>query len=169
MHVCSSTFANHRYSYAQAYEVVRTASGIGEGKGPYVLYHDGFYSLGQWAGFLSGADRIAIDNHPYICFGGQSSAPYSARLTVPCDTWGSDVNNSMTAFGLTTAGEWSNAINDCGLWVNGVNDGTRYEGTFAGAAYTGDCTEWVDWQNWDDSFKADVEQFALASMSALQV
>ena len=75
----------------------------------------------------------------------------------------------MTAFGLTTAGEWSNAINDCGLWVNGVNDGTRYEGTFDGAAYTGDCTEWVDWQSWDAAFKADIEQFALASMSALQV
>lgn len=153
----------------QAYEIVRTASGIGAGKGPYVLYHDGFYELSQWAGFLTGADRIAIDNHPYICFGGQSSEPYSARLTVPCDTWGADVNTSMTAFGLTTAGEFSNAINDCGLWVNGVNDGTRYEGTFAGASYTGDCAEWVDWQNWDDSFKSDIEQFALASMSALQV
>ncbi|KAI0727191.1 glycoside hydrolase superfamily [Fomitopsis betulina] len=154
--------------YVQAYEIVRTASGIGAGKGPYVLYHDGFYELSQWAGFLTGADRIAIDNHPYICFGGQSSEPYSARLTVPCDTWGADVNTSMTAFGLTTAGEFSNAINDCGLWVNGVNDGTRYEGTYAGASYTGDCAEWVDWQNWDDSFKSDIEQFALASMSALQ-
>ncbi|TFY50297.1 hypothetical protein EVJ58_g11106, partial [Rhodofomes roseus] len=154
--------------YVQAYDIIRTASGIGEGKGPYILYHDGFYQLSQWVGFLTGADRIALDNHPYVCFGGQTSDPYSSRLTVPCDTWGADVNTSMTAFGLTTAGEWSNAINDCGLWVNGVNDGSRYEGTFDTTAVTGDCTPWTDYQNWDDTFKASVEQWALASMSSLQ-
>ena len=153
----------------QAYDIIRTASGIGEGNGPYVLYHDGFFGVGGWAGFLTNADRIAIDDHPYVCFEGQSSETYSQRLTVPCTSWGAMFNNSMTAFGLTTAGEWSNAINDCGLWVNGVGDGTRYEGTYDGYAYTGDCTPWLDYENWDDAFKQSIEEWALASMSALQV
>ncbi|KZT68170.1 glycoside hydrolase family 5 protein [Daedalea quercina L-15889] len=154
--------------YVEAYDIIRTASGIGEGNGPYVLYHDGFFGVAQWAGFLTGADRIAIDDHPYVCFEGQSATPYSQRLTVPCSSWGAMFNDSMTAFGLTTAGEFSNAINDCGLWVNGVGDGTRFEGTYDGYAYTGDCTPWIDYQNWDDAFKQSIEQWALASMSALQ-
>ncbi|PCH38152.1 glycoside hydrolase family 5 protein [Wolfiporia cocos MD-104 SS10] len=155
--------------YVQAYEYVRLASGIGAGNGPYVLYHDGFFDLSQWVGFMTGADRIAIDIHPYVCFAGQSSEPYSARLSVPCDTWGADQNVSMEAFGLTTAGEWSNAINDCGLWVNGVNEGTRYEGDYPGySTRVGSCDEWTDWQNWNATFKASIEDWALASMSALQ-
>jgi len=154
--------------YVQAYEIVRLASGLGEGNGPYVLYHDGFFGLAQWVGFLSNSDRTALDTHPYVCFEGQSATPYSGRLTVPCDSWGAAQNASLGAFGLTTAGEWSNAINDCGLWVNGVNLGTRYEGTYDGYPAIGSCTPWVDYQNWDADFKQSVEQWALASMSALQ-
>lgn len=44
------------------------------------------------------------------------------------------MNTSMSSgLGFTAAGEWSNAINDCGLFVNGVGLGTRYEGTYAGS------------------------------------
>ncbi|KZT11303.1 glycoside hydrolase family 5 protein [Laetiporus sulphureus 93-53] len=154
--------------YVQVYDIVRLASGIGEGNGPYVLYHDGFFALSSWVGFLTGGDRMGLDDHPYVCFEGQSATPYSGRLTVPCDTWGGMMNSSLSSFGLTTAGEWSNAINDCGLWVNGVGDGSRYEGTFAGFAKTGDCTEWVDWQNWNETFKESIQGWALASMSSLQ-
>ena len=76
----------------------------------------------------------------------------------------------MAGFGLTIAGEFSNAINDCGLYVNGVNIGTRYEGTYPGTtARTGDCAPWVAWKNWDQTLKAGINQFALASMDALQV
>jgi aryl-phospho-beta-D-glucosidase BglC (GH1 family) len=38
------------------------------------------------------------------------------------------MNDSMTAFGLTSAGEFSNAINDCGTFLNGVGLGARYDG-----------------------------------------
>lgn len=156
--------------YVQAYDLVRLASGIGEGKGPYVVYHNGFFDLNLWAGFLTGADRMGLDIHPYVCFDGQSAAPYSERLTVPCDTWAAAQNASMSAFGLTVAGEFSNAINDCGLWVNGVGDGTRYEGTGSYTSYPhiGSCDPWTDWQSWNATFKESIEDWALASMSALQ-
>ncbi|KAI0934247.1 hypothetical protein AcV5_006153 [Taiwanofungus camphoratus] len=157
--------------YYQAYNLVREASGIGEGNGPYVVYHDGFFGLDNWAGFLANADRTALDIHQYVCFEGQSSQTYSERLTVPCDTWGAPQNASMSAFGLSVAGEFSNALNDCGLWVNGVGDGTRYEGTYqSGGPWprVGSCTQWTDWQSWNATFKADINNWALASMSALQ-
>ena len=76
----------------------------------------------------------------------------------------------MAAFGLTTAGEFSNAVTDCGLFLNGVGLGTRYEGTYTGAwPAVGNCSTWTDYQNYDNTTKADILQFALASMDALQV
>ncbi|KAH7927098.1 glycoside hydrolase family 5 protein [Leucogyrophana mollusca] len=156
--------------YMQAYNNVREASGIGEGNGPYVSYHDGFLGLTKWAGFLPNADRIALDEHPYICFGGQSDAAMSTYAQTPCNNWASSFNTSMGAFGMTAAGEFSNAVTDCGLWVNGVNLGTRYEGTYTSGTWpaVGSCDPWTNWQTWDATMKQGIQQFAMASMDALQ-
>lgn len=155
----------------QAYNYVREASGIGEGNGPFISYHDGFLGLSKWADWLPNADRIALDDHPYICFDTQSSAPMSSYAQTPCTTWGGLMNTSMSAFGLTAAGEFSNAVTDCGLYVNGVGLGTRYEGNYTPGTWPviGSCTPWTDWQNWDSTMKSGIQQFALASMDALQV
>lgn len=77
----------------------------------------------------------------------------------------------MGSFGLTTAGEFSNAINDCGLFVNGVNLGTRFEGNYTGGPWPtiGSCPPWTDYSTWTPAMKQDIKQFALASMDALQV
>ena len=80
--------------------------------------------------------------------------------------------SSRSDFGVTIAGEFSNAVNDCGLYVNGVGLGTRYEGTYPG--YTdviGSCSGdgWLAWQSWNSSTKQDYMNFALSSMDALQV
>jgi len=36
----------------------------------------------------------------------QSSAAMSTYAMMPCGSWGSLVNTSMAAFGMTTAGQW---------------------------------------------------------------
>ena len=89
--------------------------------------------------------------------------------TTPCTSWGAGVNASMGSFGLTNAGEFSNAVTDCGLFLTGVGSGIRYEGTYPGFARTGSCDTWTDWQNYDTATKAAIRQFSLASMDALQV
>ncbi|KAG6814282.1 hypothetical protein H0H92_013407 [Tricholoma furcatifolium] len=156
--------------YMQAYDIVRNAGGLGENNGPFISFHDGFFPRSSWAGVYPNADRMSIDTHPYLCFGTQSSSPISSFETTPCTTWGGLVNTSSANLGLTTAGEFSNAVTDCGLWLNGVNLGTRYEGTYPG--YTGDavgsCSTVIDWQNWDASTKTAIQNFAMASMDALQ-
>lgn len=120
-------------------------------------------------GVFPDADRLAIDTHPYIAFGTQSAGPMSSFVSDPC-TWGADVNTSMSAFGLTTAGEFSNAVNDCGLYLNNVGAGTRYEGTYAtGETAVGNCSTWLNYQSYNDSMKTSIRQFALSSMDALQV
>nr|VWO98693.1 V-type proton ATPase subunit H [Ganoderma boninense] len=163
--------AIQRY-YVRAYDIVRTASGVGEGNGPWVVMHDAFMGLTNWAGFLPNADRLQLDIHQYICFGGQSADDYPARVQSgqACSTWASGQNNSMTAFGMTHVGEFSLAINDCGQWVNGVNLGARFDGTFTASQFpkTGDCGPYLNYPAYTDAEKAAMQQFALQSMSALQ-
>ncbi|KAL0947441.1 hypothetical protein HGRIS_013549 [Hohenbuehelia grisea] len=156
--------------YMEAYKIVRTASGVGEGKGPIISFHDGFSPRGDWAGFIPNADRIALDSHPYIAFNGQSDSPMSSYANVPCRNWGASFNASMGEFGLTTAGEWSNAVTDCGLFLNGVGDGVRYEGTHSasGSPRVGSCERWTDWAKYSTSMKRDIMQFTMASMDAFQ-
>jgi aryl-phospho-beta-D-glucosidase BglC (GH1 family) len=135
-----------------------------------ISFHDGFAGATQWAGFLPGADRIALDLHPYLCFATQTNSPMSSLVNDPCTSWGGGINQSMSAFGLTAAGEFSNAINDCGLYVNGVGLGTRYEGTYPGTwPKVGDCSSWDDYTTWNQTLKDSTKQFALASMDALHV
>ncbi|CAL1705012.1 unnamed protein product [Somion occarium] len=156
--------------YLEGYNLVRAASGIGEGNGPMISFHEGFTGLSKWSGTFVNSDRTSLDVHPYLCFSNQSPDPYSARANTPCSAWAAGQNNSIGNFGLTTAGEFSNAINDCGLYVNGVNLGTRYEGTYTPGNWprVGSCQQWTDYQTWDDDMKQDIMNFALASMDALQ-
>ena len=151
------------------------ASGTGEGNGPWVVFHDAFLGLSKWGGYMPNGDRLQLDIHRYLCFDGQSPDTYSERIQnggQTCNAWGRDQNASMSNFGMTHVGEWSLGINDCGQWLNGVNLGARYDGTFNGGGnfpVTGDCMEYLNFDLWDDQWKADMKQYALQSMSALQV
>ena len=77
-----------------------------------------------------------------------------------CSTcsWSHHIHLSRKAFGITVAGEFSNAINDCGLYLIGVNQSANYgEG----------CEYWMDANGWSDATKEGLLNFALASMDAL--
>jgi len=73
---------------------------------------------------------------------------------------------------LTAAGEFSNAVTDCGLWVNGVNLGQRYDGTYTADGNkwpnVGSCDVWTNWQKYDQPTKDSIKAFAMSSMDALQ-
>lgn len=66
---------------------------------------------------------------------------------------------SRNSFGVTIAGEWSVALNDCGLYVDGVGSTSDF---------AGGCTQWQDSSNWTDGMKAGLMNVALASMDALR-
>ncbi|CCM06308.1 uncharacterized protein FIBRA_08559 [Fibroporia radiculosa] len=158
--------------YLRANEMIRNITGVGEGHGPYMAIHDGFMGTAYWADFLQGSDRIALDTHPYFAFDNQpNTQPTNVTATggngtvyggpwpqMACTSWGGEMNTSRINFGVTIAGEFSNAINDCGLWVRGVN---------TSADYGGNCDYWEDWTQWSDETKAGLKEFALASMDAL--
>lgn len=159
--------------YYEAYNTIREVTGFGEGNGPMVSMHDAFLGVSSWYNFARGADRMALDQHPYLVFQDQPTQSLSTINQLPCQTWAtgsSSTNTSSNSFGVITAGEFSAAINDCGQWVNGVGLGQRYDGTYAGYSgkSTGSCTPWNDWTTWDDTTKAGVKAFAVSSMDALQ-
>ena len=157
--------------YQEGYRQIRAVTGIGEGKGPMLSIHDAFAGFTNWFDFLPGADRLALDQHPYLMFGDQQTGPLSDIIKMPCEYWAGSVNDSARQFGVSVAGEWSAAINDCGLWVNNVGSGSRYDGSYAG--YTGptggSCDPWNNWQSWSQDTKDGLQQFVQASMDALQV
>ncbi|KAJ3711732.1 glycoside hydrolase superfamily [Lentinula raphanica] len=142
--------------YYAAYETIRQSTGTGSGAGPYIALHEGFQGPAIWEGFLSGADRLALDQHPYLAFMGDKS-PIDAQAIKPC-AWAIATNQSSKAFGLTLGGEFSTAINDCGLWLNGIGPGSSDP----------DCPIWDDWASYNTSTVAGLKQITLATMDALQ-
>ncbi|KAL7420697.1 hypothetical protein Q5752_004648 [Cryptotrichosporon argae] len=148
--------------YYQAYELIRSITGYGAANGPIILIHEGFLGIGAWAGFLSGADRLGLDQHPYLAFGTQNNNPWLNQSTAIC-AYGGGTNSSQADFGIIIGGEWSNAINDCGYWLDGVDSTPAYESTG-----TGSCTGWDEWFNWSDTTKQSVHDYALANFDALQ-
>ncbi|KAL5528823.1 hypothetical protein ACEPAF_7962 [Sanghuangporus sanghuang] len=152
---------NIGHFYLQAHDMVRSITGYGEGSGAFISIHDGFQSLSEWVNFLPGADRVALDTHPYFAFGGEASStdPIEAWPQKACLSWGLTMNQSQIEFGVSIAGEFSNGINDCGLYLQGVGGQSQYPGG---------CDSWNDYAQWNDTLKAGLKQFALASMDALQ-
>jgi glucan 1,3-beta-glucosidase len=52
--------------YMEAYKIIREVTGIGEGNGAMLSMHDGFLGMTSWFGFMTGADRLALDQHSYM-------------------------------------------------------------------------------------------------------
>lgn len=86
--------------------MIRGITGTGEGNGPYISIHDGFMGLTEWAGFLTGADRITLDIHPYFAFDGNTAVS-------PIDT----------GTGADAGGIWPAAA--CNSWASSMN--TRFD------------------------------------------
>jgi len=50
----------------------------------------------------------------------------------------------------------------CGMWLTGVGGAATYESTGKS------CTSWNDWRSWSPELKANISNFVLAEMDALQ-
>ena len=169
--------------------MVREITGISEGNGPMITVHDGVNGPANWAGFprcrspclayipsrLFSPTPIMIHatyTHSYFAFEGQwnrqpvniSAEGDTSQLggqwpLQACDSWGKSHNDGRSASGVIIAGEFSNAVNDCGLYVDGVGRSTRYES---------DSGYWQNVSGWSDgATKQGLVNFALASMDAL--
>ena len=87
--------------------MIRGITGIGEGNGPYISIHDGFRGLPTWAGFMTGADRLSLDIHPYFAFSAQSTDPIDTGTGADaggawpakvCNSWAPSMNKRFGRF-----------------------------------------------------------------------
>lgn len=141
--------------YFEAYDIIRNVTGIG--KGPSISLHDGFQGLAPWKGFLPGADRLVLETHPYIAFGGGLDQPVDFWPPEACKAF--QVNQSNIDFGPTITGEFSAAINDCGKWLKNVGSNASFP----------NCEPWDDWPNWTPEMKDGIKKFVMASMDAMHM
>jgi glucan 1,3-beta-glucosidase len=72
--------------------MIRSITGYGAGNGPIIAMHEGFEGIAAWNGFLSGADRLALDQHPYLAF----------QATQNNNTWAQNVSILLAHLGLSS-------------------------------------------------------------------
>ncbi|KAF8321309.1 glycoside hydrolase family 5 protein [Clavulina sp. PMI_390] len=157
--------------YYQAHNIIRNITGIGEGNGAWLVIHDGFNSDSNYTGYLAGADRVALDTHPYLCFQALVDEGPEGYAAQACPTWAGKINTTTGNYGFVHAGEWSLGYTDCGQWLTGVNQGTRYEGNYSNPnpnPKIGNCADILDYTTWNATYKQGLMDFASASMDVLQ-
>lgn len=134
-----------------------------------VLLSDGFLDPKAWNGFLSPSDNnahgVIIDHHNYNVFdiGTVRLLPWQHRQLV-CNT----VPTYTGTDKWLIVGEWSAAMTDCALWLNGRGTGSRYDGTFPNAPYVGSCegkSRIADWPQW---YRDDVRGFIEAQLQSYE-
>lgn len=141
--------------YWAAYDAIRTSTGVGQG--PYIAVHDGFQGPPKWEGFMEGADRLILDQHPYMAFMNDHTTSIHDLAKKPCE-WAIATNQSSKAFGVTIGGEFSGALNDCGYWLSGIGSTPGYP----------NCAPFDDWTSYNNSMIVALNDAVLASMDALQ-
>jgi len=105
-----------------------------------------------------------------LCFQPLLNEGPDAYATQPCPTWAARINTSTGNFGFVHAGEWSLGYTDCGLYLNGVGQGTRYEANWTTQTNDkiGNCKDILQWPSWDSTYKSGLKAFARAQMDVLQ-
>ena len=147
--------------YMEAYKMIRSITGIG--KGPVIsLFAQGTLPDHWTQTFMQGADRIALDTHPYWAFSEQSADGPQAFRDRACRAHAVNINNTWTNVGIVTAGEWSLAINDCNKWV-GQGMPMRYELKFG----NGSCATWDNYAAWTPEVRAGFLSFWRTQADAL--
>lgn len=130
----------HDY-FTTAYNIIRHPNGQGLDSSIIVLIHDAFMNGTYWGDYLTAAEGthdVVMDTHQYQVFvDSLLNLTLDEHLEYTCN----NLSTAISQYELPIiVGEWTNAITDCGYWVNGRNQGARWDGTFAGdSAFNNSC------------------------------
>jgi glucan 1,3-beta-glucosidase len=146
------------------------------------VFSESMRGLPPWAGKLQGyGDSLAIDVHLYTIFDNSViGLSHQDRVNFACKTYLAQITTGMSTsngFGPTIVGEWSQADTDCTKHLNGVGQGARWTGTFAGSGAplcptknsTCDCNAANgDPSTFTDEYKTFLKAWAEAQMFAFE-
>ncbi len=119
-----------RYPWAQ--------SGSASKSGFALVIHDGFQSLDTFNNFMSepSFEDVFIDTHNYQVFDNNVETwDWNTHIQGICSKAGEYANSPPWLM----VGEWSLASTDCATSLNGRGIGARYDGSFPGSSYVGNC------------------------------
>lgn len=112
-----------------AYQVVRD-----KGYNGIIAFGDGFRGVDSWKDTFPNHEfpNMALDIHEYTIFDPSLiHITHSAKIDYVCREWVDQIkisSSNITGHGPTFIGEWSQADNDCTVYVNSVGSGSRWEG-----------------------------------------
>ncbi|ODV91252.1 glycoside hydrolase family 5 protein [Tortispora caseinolytica NRRL Y-17796] len=103
-----------------------------------VAFHDAFYDPASWNNYLPAFSNSYEDNHHYQVFTPDLNAlTIDQHVGMVCGHY-----HALKAVNLPViVGEWSAALTDCCPMLNGVYRGARYDGTYGGGWWIGDCSD----------------------------
>ncbi|KAJ7227170.1 glycoside hydrolase family 5 protein, partial [Mycena pura] len=147
----SSTYPDTlRQFWQDGYNAVRSVAG----SNMKIMIGDGFEGVDSWTNFLTYPGKypcvhlvlpsLILIQHEYQIFSvPELSRSFDDHISFACSSMG-DLTNFAKNNIWTVVGEWSTAVTDCALWLNGRGVGARWDGTW----YTpntplGSCTGWT--------------------------
>lgn len=134
-----------------------------------VIVHDAFQPFNYWDNELTvgqGYWDVVLDHHHYQVFSaGELERLIDDHIATAC-SWGTGAKGESH---WTVAGEWSAALTDCALWLNGVGRGARWSGGYDGSPYIGLCDAYTEASNWTDEYRANVRKYIEAQLDAFEL
>lgn len=132
-----------------------------------VVIHDAFQAYNYWDSFMP-VDLnywdVIVDHHHYQVFSaGELARDIDQHIEVAC-AWADSKNEAH----WNVAGEWSAALTDCALWLNGVGRGARWLGDYDSSPNYGLCDMYTNSDNWTDEYKANVRRYIEAQLDAFE-
>ncbi|EAU89575.2 exo-beta-1,3-glucanase [Coprinopsis cinerea okayama7 len=154
--------------HLRAYDLIRRMV-TGFKAGPYIAVSGSLLPIDVWneTPVLPGADRVILDVHPFIAFEGINTSSIVNMAVdgerggiwpkMVCDMWGPAFNQSRRFNGITIGGQFSAATNDCGLFLRSVDIASEHP----------QCAEYDNWESYNETMKAGIRSFVLASFDAI--
>lgn len=134
-----------------------------------VIIHDAFQAFNYWDDEMTvsqGYWDIVLDHHHYQVFSaGELERLIDEHIATAC-SWGTGAQGESH---WTVAGEWSAALTDCALWLNGVGRGARWSGNYDNSPYIGLCDAYTEASNWTDEYRANVRKYIEAQLDAFEL
>ncbi|KAF8227308.1 exo-beta-1,3-glucanase [Tricholoma matsutake] len=150
-----------RQFWLDGYDAVRQAAGAGIK----VMIGDAFLGVQSWGNFLTypRGQGVLMDFHEYQIFSDlELNRTFDEHVSFAC-TYSSSLYGFQSQNIWTIIGEWSNAVTDCALWLNGRGVGSRWDNTwFPGpnTQYHGSCTNFTgSYLSFSDSYKAFLRKY----------
>lgn len=124
--------------YTKGYNLVRDSGDVP------VIIHDGFRQLDNtWSDFLNtqldpNVWDVIMDHHHYQVFSvNELQRSLDDKIEFACQLG----KQETTEYHVSVIGEWSAALTDCAKWLNGVNRGARFDGTYQNDWALGSCNQ----------------------------